>query len=258
MLRRIFPFVLLNCALVVSAHGAEPMVADVAGFRETITPLLETYCTDCHGADVQEGKLSLHDIDPDVLAGEQMETWRIIDEQLRFGDMPPKGEPQPSDQERAAMLKWIRGELLKTQRPGVVSDQKLLAPAFGNYVDHDALFNEPAGPVLPAAPRVWRMRPEIYDAFARSITEGVRGQSQPFTVAPGEGIKDFAAIYFIDEPSTDLLLRNAQLIVDNQTGDKGKWRDLKTLVDEQSPPTDEQLQRAIRSEFTLALRRADG
>lgn len=255
-MKRLFSSALLLLTLTQSAPAADLPRADTDGFQRVVAPFFKSHCIDCHGPDVQEGELSLHDIDPDLIRGEQFEQWRIIDEQLRFGDMPPEDEPQPKGREREAALQWIRQELLKTQQPGVVSDQKLVLPEYGNYVDHDALFNRPAGPVIPAAPRLWRMRPEIYERFVREIGDGdVRGVSRPFTKLDGTGIKDFAAPYFIDEPTTDMLLANAEKIVEQQVTNRHKYRELRNLVREDSPPTPEEVQRAVEGEFRLALRR---
>jgi len=173
--------------------------------------------------------------------------------------MPPKKKERPKADEREAVLKWIRTELRKTQQPGTVIEYKLLLAQNGNYIDHAALFREPAGPAVPPAPRLWRVRPEIYKEFAANFVKaGVKGKgdvSQPFLVLPGEGFKDFAAPYFIDDPTADLLFRNAELIVDSQTALKAGIPDLRRLVDPAAKPTRPQIETALRTEFQLALRR---
>ena len=79
-----------------------------------------------------------------------LETWRLVQEQLQFADMPPAKKQQPEPAERAAVLAWIRGELLKTQEPGALAEEKLTQPQFGNYVDHAALFGQRRSHVTPA------------------------------------------------------------------------------------------------------------
>ena len=56
--------------------------------------------------------------------------------------MPPEDAAQPSTDERKAFVNWLRGKLLATQQPGVPIEDKLKLAAFGNYVDHAALFSE--------------------------------------------------------------------------------------------------------------------
>jgi len=133
------------------------LLRHIAGFRADVAPLLSKYCVDCHGPDSEEGGLTLHNVDADLLLGSQFETWRIIEEQLHFGDMPPADSDQPTAGERRLLLKWIRQELLKTQLPGVAAQEKLLLPQFGNYVDHLALFDRRRDRVTPAPPRIWRL-----------------------------------------------------------------------------------------------------
>jgi hypothetical protein len=251
MSRSLFTLValLLSPSLLLAAVPS----ADLEGFRRDVAPFLERHCTECHGALGAEAGLRLDGIDPDVLQGDQLEQWRLIREQLTFGQMPPQGQPRPSEVELKKALAWMTAELRKTQLPGVIADAKLLLPAYGNYVDHEALFGEPAGPVVPVAPRTWRMRPDIYQAFVSSVTERVQGTSQPFSVLPGEGFKDYAAPYYIDEPTTDLLLRNAELVVANQTSTK--YREFQALVDPEKVPDAAAVERAIRLEFRMGLRR---
>ena len=124
---------------------------DVIGFQKTVQPFLESYCLDCHDNETQEGKLSLEGIRPTMTEG-ALETWRLVQEQLQFADMPPAKKQQPEPAERAAVLAWIRGELLKTQEPGALAEEKLTQPQFGNYVDHAALFGQRRSHVTPARP----------------------------------------------------------------------------------------------------------
>lgn len=244
------------CSLLTAA---EPK-ADVEGFRRIVAPFLEKYCLECHSPENARGQFTLHDIDANLLSGSDRERWRFVEEQLRFDLMPPKKRERPPVKEREAVRNWIRTELLKTQQPDTITEARLLLPQFGNLVDHDALFHRPAGPVVPPAPRLWRVRPEIYKQFAdRFVKNGPKktgGVSQPFSILPGDGFKDYAAPYFIDEPTTDLLFRNAEMIVDGQTlGKMGTIPELKRLLDPKVKVNRAQIEAALRTEFQLALRR---
>ena len=221
---------------------------------ESVTSFFAEYCTDCHGSNLQSGGLSLHDIDVDQVSGGNLETWKMIDDRLRFHDMPPGQARQPKDNERKQVLAWIRTQLLRLQGPGVPADPNLLLPEFGNYVDHDALFNEPAGPVVPGPARIWRLRPSSYDAEMKRITATAE-LSQPFTLRGKPGILDYASMYFVDEPVTDLLLRNADLVVRAQSRHRQYGAVYQAL--QPGPVPDRALMtRAIEFQFQLALRRA--
>ncbi|MEJ6580963.1 MAG: SUMF1/EgtB/PvdO family nonheme iron enzyme [Akkermansiaceae bacterium] len=144
----------------------------------TIAPFFQDYCTDCHGEKKQKGKLTLHDLPMDF-GPDHLETWRMIEEQIRFHDMPPEDERQPADPEREVVLKWIKQGLLKTQQAHLVSEGRLLLPEFGNHIDHEALFSTPAGPVIPGPPRLWRLRPELYESSTQAITDGAPKVHEP-------------------------------------------------------------------------------
>ena len=186
---------------------------DEAGFRKTVIPFLENYCLDCHDNETQEGKLSLEGIRSAMTDG-ALETWRVVQEQLRFADMPPAKKKQPKPAERAAVLAWIRGELLKTQEPGALAEEKLTQPQFGNYVDHAALFGQRRSYVTPAPPRLWRLRPAIYNATMPRLGERITGLANGLNQNDGSDFKDFSAGYFLDEAATAPLLGNAKKIAE--------------------------------------------
>lgn len=89
---------------------------------------------------------------------------------------------------------------------------------------------------------------------------------QPFTASPDRGIKDFSALARVDEPTTEILLRNAEAIVQRQTAHEiidGKVktkndtvREFTDLVHPDVVPTREQLMKAIQKQFGLAIARS--
>jgi hypothetical protein len=200
MMNRTILILLLHLVIAFPIIAAEKL--DLDGFRRDVAPLLKNYCADCHGPDDPDGNLSLNAIDPNLLSGADIETWRMIDDQLRFGDMPPDDADQPTAEERQTLLNWIRQELLKTQQPGVVTDEKLLLPQFGNYVDHHALFGERRSHVTPAPPRIWRLRPDIYETIVPRLGEKISGLANALNTLDGPDFKDYSAPYFLDEAST--------------------------------------------------------
>ena len=221
-------------------------------YQDHISTLIKQYCTDCHNSESLEGKLSLETISPKVGGGKDFEVWRMIYERVKYGDMPPKDSDQLTQKERSSILTWIRSELLKTQQPGYSSDPKMKLPEYGNYVDHDALFNQPAGPVIPASPRIWRLRPSIYNKLdiGDSRLKKSHNLSVPLTLSDGTQFKDYAVQYFIDEPTTDMLLGNAEKIV------RVRSRFAIDLLSKASkPPTEEDIKFAINKTFKQILQR---
>ena len=193
--------------------------ADLATYNKQVLPLLETYCMDCHDMETQKGRFDLESLAPNMLSDDDvLERWRLVEEQLHFGDMPPEKKKQPSAAERAALLHWLRTELFKTQRPDHLGSAKLHLPQFGNYVDHAALFGKRLSHVTPAPPRIWRLRPAIYRSVMPRLGEKITGLANGLNVLDGPEIKDYAAPYFLDEAATAPLLGNAKKIAAPSSG----------------------------------------
>ncbi len=255
--RKLFRFVLTTAATLLFAgplHSAPLPPVDTAGFDEIIGPFLENYCLDCHDDATKKGKLSLEGIEAEF-TGDTLELWRLLGDQLHFAEMPPEDEDQPTDAERDAVIAWIRGEMLRIQRPGVVADEKLLEPQFGNYVDHQFLFGERLALVTPAPPRLWRLRPRIYDSITPSFGEGINGLANGLSVADGSDFKDYAAGYFIDEASAAPLLGNAKMVAEALVAPKSKDRIFRDLVSEDGPPKAELVNESINYAFRKILDR---
>jgi len=231
-------------------------VEKAESFKGLVAPFFDAYCIDCHNSDKKSGKFSLEGIDSGPLGDRHLETWRIIYEQIRFEDMPPRKKEQPTRQERAAVLAWIRGELLKTQRAGVIAEEKLRLPQFGNYVDHQFLFGERLPRVIPAPPRIWRLRPAIYSSTLPGLAERVSGLANGLNVIDGAEIKDYASSYFLDEAATPPLLGNAKKIADAMLGPRSRDRVFRKLISDEGPPSAGTISAAIDTAFRKALGRA--
>ncbi len=139
-------------------------------------------------------------------------------------------------------------------------------PNQGNLIPHELLFGKLIEKETASAARVWRLSPEAYMGFLREVTRGKPdGVVQPFTLIPERGIKDFAGLYTIDEPSAEILLRNAEAIVAAQTahvikdgkpsGKSDSVREFVVLMEPETAPTRAQLETAIQLQFKLAIGR---
>ncbi|HXG13298.1 MAG TPA: DUF1588 domain-containing protein [Gemmataceae bacterium] len=237
--------------------------ADLDGYRKDVEPFFKQHCLKCHGPDKQKGKLALHSIDANVLTGKDIERWKAIAERLALGEMPPDSEPRPDARIAARVLAWIKAELAKGGEKIADAERKLMLPGHGNRIDHDALFGRP--PTEPAASpaRLWRFSPQIYSHFVPRITGQKPGGKyqvgQVFSTAPGEGFKDYADLFAIDEPTISQLMRNAEKIVEMQSSRGPGLRPVSeflTLVNPHQKPSSEQVQQAIRKQFELALFRS--
>ncbi|MDX1948771.1 MAG: DUF1588 domain-containing protein [Pirellulaceae bacterium] len=248
-------------ALVASAVEPSPKIepsGDVAGFRGTIASFLAAHCASCHGPTKQEGELALHKIDGNVPTGLDIDTWKLVAERLVLGEMPPEGQKRPDPRERAAVVGWIKQELAKGGEDPAEIGRKLQLPGHGNRVDHEALFA--ANPNTPGASpsRLWRLSPQIYVSFVPRVAGKGHQGGQPFSAASGEGFKDYASLFVVDEPTINQLLRNSAQILDVQFGlvkFSKPLKEFQPFLNPAEPPTDEQIQIALRRQFQTALLR---
>ncbi|MCX7665802.1 MAG: DUF1588 domain-containing protein [Gemmataceae bacterium] len=205
---------------------------------------LKANCIACHNEKKQLGDIRLDDLSLDLK--KDGERWGLALNQVREGLMPPKKSPQPKVEETREFVALV-AQAMGT-RPSKLPNQ-------GNLIPHELLFGKPTSEVVPPAGRLWRLSPENYLLFVRGLSRGgVTGLTQPFTLVPERGIKDFAGLYSIDEPSTEILLRNAELIVHAQTLAKNDTvPEFKKLMDPELVPTRPQIESAIQLQHRLAI-----
>lgn len=74
--------------------------ASLHAFEPKVRPLIDAHCIECHGEDVQKGKLRL---DGEV----SMKTWIKVHDRIAAGEMPPKKSEQPPQALRDESLKIL-------------------------------------------------------------------------------------------------------------------------------------------------------
>ncbi len=100
---------------------AEPNVSDAlptantAYFHKLVAPLLRKNCIACHGPEKAEGRLRVDQLNPDLLAGPDVERWREVYNALGKSEMPPKDAPEYvlADADRGSITDWLSEELTK-------------------------------------------------------------------------------------------------------------------------------------------------
>lgn len=98
-------------AISVASVAAADIPSGEAGFKSHVNAFFKKHCVECHGPAKSKGKITLHSLDGDLSAGQELERWETILDVLSHGEMPPDDEPQPSDAEREAVAKWIESGL---------------------------------------------------------------------------------------------------------------------------------------------------
>ncbi|MFT5526560.1 MAG: hypothetical protein ACI9HK_004537, partial [Pirellulaceae bacterium] len=148
-----------------TAKPVPPKPAHSEEFQSTAKLFLKKHCVECHGADTQEGELRFDNVGFDLSDAATSELWGRIYAQVQFSEMPPEDvDDRPSAALRERFVSSIDRELTRHGR-GINLKEKLMLPEYGNYVDHDLLFDGTItdAPYTPA--RLWRQRPDIYSGI---------------------------------------------------------------------------------------------
>jgi len=196
-----------------ASHSPGSSDPDERTFKKSVQPFLKRYCTRCHSSSRSEGDVNLARISPQLASGQDMELWKTVLLQLVVEAMPPSSGRQPETRERAAVTRWINGELAKSGNESDVYS-KLVSPSFGNHVDHERLFSgeielEPFSPA-----RLWRTSPNVFDSIKSSYGGDPGHLRQPFMLEDKMGIKDYADLLFADAAVVNTLVRNAGYAAD--------------------------------------------
>src|SRR5437899_4350901 len=80
-------------------------------FLQTMRPLVQKYCLQCHSAEKHKGDLNLERFTSFAEVLKQPTPWERVVEQLSLGEMPPKEKPQPTSEERQRLIGWAERAL---------------------------------------------------------------------------------------------------------------------------------------------------
>ncbi|MCU1330788.1 MAG: hypothetical protein JWN34_6158 [Bryobacterales bacterium] len=100
------------------------------------TPTFQKYCFQCHATDPGPGGVNLKKITSGGMTDEGFPKWQRVVQALEAGRMPPKGMPQPSEEEKGHALTWVRAELdayahKNAGDPGKVTVRRLTGAEYG-------------------------------------------------------------------------------------------------------------------------------
>ena len=106
-------------AFFLAATTAFP--ADEAVVPEKHRQFFESYCTECHNADKQKGKLRLDNVSLKLDSVESAERWQKILNQINSGEMPPDDSKQPEKGAKTEFLDSVANTLVVARK--TLSDQ---------------------------------------------------------------------------------------------------------------------------------------
>jgi hypothetical protein len=100
----------------MNGAAAAESTAPVARMDERHRGFFRAYCTECHNAEKQKGKLRLDDVSFVLDSVESADRWQKILNQINSGEMPPEDAKQPDREEKAGFLDALSGTLVTARK----------------------------------------------------------------------------------------------------------------------------------------------
>lgn len=91
----LFRSIAVGCLALGTGFGS----AGAASLAEPYEAFLSKYCIACHGPEHQESELRIDLLSRDFKLGGEGHRWAELIERVNAGDMPPEGEPRPTQDE---------------------------------------------------------------------------------------------------------------------------------------------------------------
>lgn len=246
-----------------------------------IHAIVETGCLDCHRGESAEAGVRF-DHFATLKEGAKLDLLNRAQDQLFFGLMPPE-DAEPLDAAmRRGLTGWLRQEL--RSRDASKLDEKLREPAYGNYIDHERLFDGSITekPFTPA--RRWLVSPQIFHERVNAVFKlsGRSRQAKFYGVTNPIVLPEHSGVRYYDTATLDgghllVMLNNAKWIADKQIfsaehqgesrrelqfpNPKDKWfpahspQAFVTIVRGETPPSEAEMIAAIQTQFDCVLQR---
>ena len=272
--------------LFAFALGLVPaaMAQDVEAIRipESVQATLDDRCIVCHSKDGAEAGVRFDNFS-ELDQPEQLELMNRVQDQIFFGLMPPQDADPLRRKEHVSVTSWLKTVLRKHKASKL--DDKLRQPAYGNFVDHEKLFDGTVDlkPFTPS--RRWLVSPQIFLERVNAVfkLEGRRRQRRFYGVTNPIVLPDTAGVRYYDTTALDgghllVMLNNAEWISQKQifgavhlgqnrktitfANEKDRWYPTTSpdafvaIVNQQGLPTKQQLIAAIDAQFDCVLQRA--
>ncbi|XZE22399.1 DUF1592 domain-containing protein [Pirellulaceae bacterium SH449] len=84
-------------------------LVNFASAADTYETFVAKHCIACHGPDHQESELRIDTLSRDFALGGDAHRWAELIERVNIGDMPPEGEPRPTQEEIEGFVTQLSG-----------------------------------------------------------------------------------------------------------------------------------------------------
>jgi hypothetical protein len=131
-----------TCAFLLGADTSDkrdPAKVLEDRFAKEVQPVLERYCFGCHGNGKKKGDVALDKFKSAKAVLADRKVWKTVGEVLEQGLMPPENKPQPSEQQRAALVAFVNGAVNEVdcsgpRDPGRVTIRRLNRNEYNNTI----------------------------------------------------------------------------------------------------------------------------
>ncbi|GAA4237637.1 hypothetical protein GCM10022291_24990 [Postechiella marina] len=82
-------------------------------FADSIHPIMDKNCFECHNANKQKGDLRLDTASWEMIKPEDVKKWETVFEEISEGNMPPEEEEPLTEADKNSILNWITNSLNK-------------------------------------------------------------------------------------------------------------------------------------------------
>jgi len=137
---------------------SQPSLATELYFEQTVRPLIEQYCTECHGHEQAKSGVNYQAF---PLEADFLKKPELLDHMLwvvEEGEMPPRDAKQPSPEERVVLITWLDESLQRLQNaspndPGFVVMPRLNMTQYERVIrDLTGVSIEVASMITPDSP----------------------------------------------------------------------------------------------------------
>lgn len=139
--RRALARIYLSLALAVTTCTTSVIAADAKSekqFNETIKPLLQEYCYECHGDGMDKGKVTFDEFGSHDALMDDRKLWLSVLKHVRSDIMPPEKKPRPTTEQKAVLENWIKHDVFALNEadpdPGRVTVRRLNRVEYRNTI----------------------------------------------------------------------------------------------------------------------------
>jgi hypothetical protein len=274
----ILGWVLLSTLFVTNVFALDE--SDIV-IPEELKSVITNRCVKCHSGDAAERSVRFDNFSV-LKLNAKLELLNRVQDQLFFGLMPPEEADQLSEQEGKSLAEWLRRELRLHHASTL--DEKMKYPEYGNYVDHEKLFDGSVKEYPFSPERRWLVSPQIFHERVNAVfkLEGSSRQRSFYGVTNPIVLPEHSGVRYYDTTALDgghllIMLNNARWIAEKQVFaaiHRGEDRRELTFINRNdrwypstspeafvaianhpSTPTDDELVAAIHAQFDCVLQR---